>query len=166
MQKAVDDLAGILERQIKNYGTLKDLVMEERKAIMGGDLGRLSEVTLQIEELIGSNNQLEIARIDIAGKVAKSLGLSKPGPTLALIAEHIDDGNRERLLDLRHRAIDAILEIKRGNRINAEMLNYSAELTDSVLRRLAEAGSCDPTYGSTGEAKKKTASVSLLDHQI
>jgi hypothetical protein len=46
------------------------------------------------------------------------------------------------------------------------MLKYSADLIDSVLNRLVETGSCDATYGSTGETNKKTASVSLLDQNI
>ncbi len=166
MRREIDELAGILEEQILNYLALKNLVLEKRKAIMAHDIKGLAEITVRIEELVGSNNELELGRIEIAGKMAKTLDLRMVRPTLALIAERIDGPDRDRLLDLRLRATDAISDVQRQNRINSEMLKYSADLIDSVLNRLVETGSCDATYGSTGATNKKAASVSLLDQNI
>jgi hypothetical protein len=167
MQRAIDDLANILEKQIRNYHTLKDLLLKKRKTIIAHDLKRLADITLQIETLIGSNNQLEIGRIDLAKKIAKELGLRHARPTLAQIAERVKGPTSKKLLDLRRRSIEGIQEVQRQNRINAEMLKYSADLIDSVLRRLVETGSRGPmTYGSTGREKSKTALVSLLDQHI
>jgi flagellar biosynthesis/type III secretory pathway chaperone len=166
MQREIDELAGILEEQILNYRALKDLVMEKRKTIIANDIKGLAEITVRIEELVGANNELELGRIEIARKMATALDLRMARPTLALIAERIDGPNRDRLLDLRLRTTDAIRDVGRQNRINSEMLKYSADLIDSVLNRLVETGSCDATYGATGETNKKSASVSLLDQNI
>jgi hypothetical protein len=166
MQRAIDDLTGILEKQIRNYHKLKDLILKKRKAIIAHDLKQLADITLQIETLIGSNNQLEIGRIDLAKRIAKELGLRQARPTLAQISKCIGEPNSRRLLDLRRRTTAAINEVQRQNRINAEMLKYSAELIDSVLRRLVEVDPCGATYESTGKTKSKAALVSLLDQQI
>lgn len=166
MQRAIDDLSAILDTQIHNYGTFKDLLLKKRKAIISHDLKRLADVTLEIETLIGSNNQLEMRRIDLAKRIAKELGLRHARPTLAQIAERLEEPTSTRLLELRRCSIEAIQDVQRQNRINAEMLKYSADLIDSVLRRLVDAGSCAPTYGSTGRTKGKTALVSLLDQQV
>ena len=166
MQRAVDDLASMLEKQIENYRKLKDLILEKRKAIVANDLKKLADATLQIEGLIGSNNQLEIGRMDLVKKLAAELKLSEPRPTLAHIAQCFEGPASEKLLELRRRATEAIRDVQRQNRINSEMLKYCAELLDSVLRRLVEAESCEPIYGSTGKAKKKIASASFLDHQM
>ncbi len=166
MQRAVDDLAGALEKQIRNYSDLKSLILEKRKAIVSNDLKHLANVTLRIETLIASNNRLEIDRMAHVRKIAEELGLAEAKPTLARIAGRFAGTDRERLLDLRHRAGEAITEVQRQNRINAELLRYNAELMDSVLRSLVETESCESTYGSTGRAKSRGASVSLLDRQV
>lgn len=166
MSRAIDDLTEILEKQNENYETLKGLMLEKRKVIVSNNLRQLADVTLRIEALIASNNLLEIARNDLVKKMAADLGLGESRPTLAQIAECSGSPHSEKLLDLRRRSTDAIREIQRQNRINAEMLKYSAELIDSVLRRMVEVGSCEPTYSSRGKTKSKTASISLLDQQI
>ena len=166
MQRAIDDLTGILEKQIRNYYKLKDLILKKRKTIIAHDLRQLADTTLEIETLIGTTNQLEIGRIDLAKKIAQELGLRQARPTLAQIAERIGEPNSGKLLDLRRRTTEAVYEVQRQNRINAELLKYSAELIDSVLRRLVEVGSYGATYESTGKEKSKAALVSLLDRQI
>ena len=166
MQRAIDDLSDILEKQIENYETLKGLMLEKRKAIISNNLRELADVTLRIESRIASNNELEIRRIEFVKKIAEKMGLPEPRPTLAQIADGLDGLHSLRLLDLRRRAADAIRDVQRQNRINAEMLKYSAELIDSVLRSMVEAGSFEPTYGRTGKTTSKTASVSLLDKEI
>ncbi len=166
MGRAIDDLTAIMEEQIQNYERLKGLTLEKRKAITSNDLKQLADLTLQIEGLIGSNSGLEEERIELVKKMAKDLGLSPPRPTLERIAMSFEGSDREKLLDLRSRATDIMREVQRQNRINTKMLKYSAQLIDSVLRCLVEDGSCKPTYSSTGEAGKRTASASLLDQQI
>ncbi len=166
MHRAVDDLARVLERQIGNYADLKRLILEKRKTITTNDLKGLADVTLRIEALVAANNKIEIGRMQLVKKMAEELGLSGAKPTLARIARCFDGPAREKLFDLRRRATEAINEVQRQNRINAEMLKYNAELLDSVLRSLVEADSCEPTYGSTGRAKGKSVSVSLLDQQV
>jgi flagellar biosynthesis/type III secretory pathway chaperone len=166
MQSKTNELAGILEKQILNYRALKDIILEKREAIIANDIKGLAEITVRIEELVGSNSELEFERIEIARDMAKALDLRMARPTLALIAERIGGSDCDRLLDLRSRATDAIHEVQRQNRVNSEMLKYSANLIDSVLNSLVEAGSCDATYGVTGEANKKIAAVSLLDQEL
>ena len=166
MRSEIDKLADILEKQILNYRALSGVILEKRKTIMDNDITGLAEITVRIEELVGSNNELELERMEIAREMAGKLDLRMARPTLALIAERIGGPDCDRLLDLRLRATDAIRDVQRQNLINSEMLKYSADLIDSVLNRIVEAGSCDATYGVTGETHKKIASLSLLDQQI
>ena len=166
MQKTADDLVAMIGKQLSNYADLKELILEKRKTILANDLKELAAVTLRIEALIASNNNLEIGRMDLVRKMAGQLGLTEAKPTLARIAECFDGPDRERLLDLRRRAAGAVADIQRQNRINAELLRYNAELLDSVLRSLVETESSEPTYGSTGKTRKRSASVSLLDRQV
>lgn len=166
MRRVVDNLADILEKQIQNYQTLKVHILDKRKAIESNDLKKLAAAIRQIEDLIASNSRLEIERMELVKTLAENLGLSQAKPTLAQISEHLESPLSERLLELRRRASDAIQDVNRHNRINAEMLKYSSELIDSVLRRLVEDGSCEPTYSSSGKTKGKVASISLLDQQV
>ena len=166
MPRAIDDLADVLEKQIKNYADLKGLILEKRKTIIANDLKGLTETTQRIEGLIGSNNRLEIGRMELVKKMAEKLALSGSKPTLLAIAECFEGAEREKLLDLRRRATEAITQVQRQNRINAELLKYSAELLDSVLKSLVEGESLAPTYQSDGKTKNKSASVSLLDQQV
>lgn len=166
MHRAVNDLADVVEKQVNNYTELKRLVLEERKAIMANDLKKLSEVTSQIQAVIASNNRLEMGRMSLVKRLASELKLSMAKPTLAHIARRLENPLSEKLMGLRRRANAAITEVQRQARINAEMLKYCVNLMDSVLRGLVDPKPRKATYGSTGEAKRVTASVSLLDHQV
>ena len=121
---------------------------------------------MQIEVMIASNSELETRRISLAGKAAAEMGLQGSAPTLARIAECFEGDEREKLLELKQRASSSIQELQRQNHINAEMLKYSAQLIDSVIRRLVEGGSCEPTYSSDGKTGKRISSNSLLDRKI
>jgi len=163
MQRAGEDLAAILEKQIRNYENLKDYILEKRKAIIANDLKRLSEITSRIENLIGSNSQLEIGRMSLVKRLAGEMKLSESKPTLREIARRFGGPLSGKLMDLRRRAISAIKDVQRQNRMNAEMLRYSADLMDSVLKHLVEPEPHEMTYGNGGKAKRRTLSASLLD---
>jgi hypothetical protein len=107
-----------------------------------------------------------MGRIGLAKKLANELKLSPDKTTLRAIARRLGSPLSEKLMDVQRRASDAIKEVQRQNRINAEMLRYCANLMDSVVRRLVE-GEPDPvTYGNTGMATRRAASASLLDQHI
>ena len=166
MHRAANDLASLLEKQIKNYRQLKGLVLEKRKAIVANDLKKLSEVTSQIELVIASNNRLEIDHTGLVKKLAAALGISEPKPNLIHIARRLEGPVSEKLMELRRNTISAIAEVQRQNRINAEMLRYSANLIDSVVKRLIGPESFEVTYGNTGDLKQRRASASLIDHRV
>ena len=166
MASAIDDLVRILENQLSNYQELKRLILEKRKAIVVNDLKSLSGITSQVELLIVSNNQLEAGRIAIVSEMAEKLGFSETRPTLAQIASRLESPLSEKLMDLRQSTIEAIKEVQRQNRVNSEMLKYSSNLMDSILRRIVDGESFEPTYGSTGKTMRKRASASLLDQHF
>jgi hypothetical protein len=151
---------------MSNYRELKRLILEKRKAIVVNDLKALSGITSQIELLIVSNNQLEANRMTLVSEIAKTLNLSESKPTLAQIADRIKSPLSEKLMELRRDTVEAIKEVQRQNRINSEMLKYSSNLMDSILRRIVDGESFEPTYGSTGKTTRKRASATLLDQHF
>lgn len=166
MNRAANDLATLLEKQIGNYRNLKELVLEKRKAIVANDLKKLSEITSRIELMIASNNRLGMDQTGLVKKLAAELKISEPTPTLAHIARRLESPLSEKLMELRRQTVTAIGEIKRQNHINAQMLRYSANLIDSVLKRLVEPESYEMTYGSTGGVKQRRTTASLIDHRV
>jgi len=166
MATAMDNLVRILENQMSNYQELKRLILEKRKAIVDNDLKSLSGITSQIELLIVSNNQLEASRMALVSEMAEKLNLSEPKPTLAQIASRVESPLSEKLMELRQGTVEAIKDVQRQNRINSEMLKYSSNLMDSILRRMVDGESFEPTYGSTGKTTRKRASASLLDQRF
>jgi len=166
MNRAVNDLAGVLEKQIANYREMKTLALEERKAIVTNDLKKLADITAKIQSLVSANNQLEMGRMSLAKRLAEVLKVSDPKPTLAAIAKRLEKPLSDRLLSLRRQALDSISEMQRQNRINSEMLKYCANLMDSVLKKLVEPEPSQAVYGRTGETKRRAASASLLDRHV
>ena len=165
MHRAANDLASLLEKQVKNYRELKGLILEKRKAIVSNDLKKLSDVTSQIELVIASNNRLEVNHSALVKKLAAGLKISEPKPSLIHIARRLDGPVSDKLMELRRQTASAISDVQRQNRINAEMLRYSANLIDSVLKRLVEPESHEVTYGSTGGMRQGRASASIIDHR-
>jgi flagellar biosynthesis/type III secretory pathway chaperone len=166
MQRTVEDLISILEKQIGNYRELKGLVLEERKAIVSNDLKDLSETTSQVGLLVASNNQLEMARVNLVKRLATILNLTESSPTLSHVARRLQGPLSEKLVELRRDMVSAIGEVQRQNRINAEMLKYCAGLIDSVLRNLVDPVSSKAIYGNMGQAKRRATLASLLDHHV
>ena len=166
MSSAIDDFVKILENQKCNYQELRRLILEKRKAIVANDLKSLSAITSQIQLLIVSNNHLEASRVALVGEIAGKLNISESKPTLAQIASHLASPHSEKLMKLREDTFQAIKDVQRQNRINAEMLKYSSNLMDCILRRIVDGESFEPTYGSTGKTMRKRASASLLDQHF
>ncbi len=165
MNRAVNDLAGVLEKQVANYREMKTLVLEERKAIITNDSKKLAEVTSKIQSLVSANNQLEMGRISLVKRLAAVLKFPDTMPALARIANRLEKPLSDRLLSLHRQALGAISEMKRQNRINSEMLKYCANLMDSVLRQLVEPEPRQSVYSRTGKARK-ASSGSLLNRHI
>jgi hypothetical protein len=154
-------LADILKKQIENYDALKRLALEKRKSLSSNDLKALPTITGEIQAVATSNCQLEEERKNLAGRLAAALGLQEENPSLVTLAQCIGGSSGKRLLVLRDRAVAAIDETQRQNRINFEMLKYCADLTDSVLKKLIEPN--PEQYYGTGKPNHKSAPAILLD---
>jgi flagellar biosynthesis/type III secretory pathway chaperone len=166
MQNIAEQIASIIEQQIQNYQALKKLVLEERKALIANDLKALADTTASIRSLVASNNHLETERLELIGAAAKSLEIPNGRPTLLDIAAKLGGLRSERLLKLRRAASDAITDVQRQARINEEMMKYSANLLDSVLKHLVEPHPREATYSSTGRTTRPGAQAALLDHHV
>ncbi|GAB4348982.1 MAG: hypothetical protein Kow0099_31840 [Candidatus Abyssubacteria bacterium] len=166
MQNIAEQISVILEQQIQNYHELKKFVLEERKALIANDLKALAEATARIRSLIASNSELERQRLEVAGCAAKKLGLPSPQPTMLEIANSLGGLRRERLLKLRRTASEAIQDVQRQTRINEEMLKYSANLLDTVLKHLVAPNPREATYSSAGRTDRPGATAALLDQHV
>ena len=166
MKETAEALAGILEKQIRNYAELKRLALEKRSALSAHDLRKLAKATADIQTVTASNYALEEERSDLASQLAAEVGLGEENPTLSQIAGRIDSPLRERLHFLKDQAAAAIRDVQHQNRMNTEMLKYCANLMDSAVKGLLEPKLKQNTYGSTGTANRDVASAVLLDHHI
>jgi len=166
MHTSIQGLAGILDKQIKNYQELSALLAEERKAIIANDLKMLAEATSRIQLLVASNNQLEMTRMNLVQSLASELKLPTPKPTLAQIAHALEEPDSQELMTLRQNARAELENVRRQSHINGELLRYSANLVDTVLKRMVEPEPCEATYGQTGETARARTAASLLDQHM
>ncbi|RJP26169.1 MAG: flagellar protein FlgN [Candidatus Abyssobacteria bacterium SURF_5] len=166
MEQIAERLAAILETQIENYHTLKRLALDKRKALSANDLKALPLITVDIQDIAAANYRLEEERKSVAEQLARELGFSKANVTLGQIAERLTGPLSERLHSLRSKAIAAIHDTQRQNRINVELLKYCSNLMDSVLKNLVEPESNRDVYGRTGVKKSAATAAALFDHHI
>ena len=141
VRAGADALASALTEEQELLGTLLDLAGREERAIVGGDVAELTELTDQKEHLLELLATLETERATALTAIAGSSGLRIDALTLSAAAALTEAG-----IELRARA----LALKEANEHNAALLRGSREIVDRWIQYLRTIIAGSLTYTAEG----------------
>ena len=150
VRAGADALASALTEEQELLGTLLDLAGREERAIVGGDVAELTELTDQKEHLLELLATLETERATALTAIAGSSGLRIDALTLSAAAALVEPAEGAALteagIELRARA----LALKEANEHNAALLRGSREIVDRWIQYLRTIIAGSLTYTAEG----------------
>ena len=145
-----DALAAALTEEQELLGSLLDLAGREERAIVGGDVATLTELTDQKEQLLEMLATLETERMTALTVIAGSSGLDIDALSLSAVAELVEPARGAALteagIELRTRA----LALKEANEQNAALLRSSRDIVDRWIQYLRTIIAESLTYTAEG----------------
>ena len=148
-------LTDAIREQQGLYGALLDVAGKEERAIVGGDVVALTELTEEKEHLLELLATLETERMTAITAIAAATGIDADTLTVTRIAAILPAEQAAALTaageDLREQALD----VKQANDSNAVLLRNSSEIVGRWIQYLRTVISGSLTYtaeGSPGES--------------
>ena len=145
-----DALAAALTEEQELLGSLLDLAGREERAIVGGDVAELTELTDEKEQLLELLATLETERMTALIAIAGSSSLDIDALPLSAVAELVEPAAGAALteagIELRTRA----LALKEANEHNAALLRGSRDIVDRWIQYLRTIIAGSLTYTAEG----------------
>jgi len=91
-EDGTERLLTILAAEERIYVELRDLLQRERELMVALDAEGLEEVARRKAELADEGRLVEESRIEVAGRLARQLGIREERPTLSRICEALGGG--------------------------------------------------------------------------
>lgn len=152
MNEILDALRRNLDREIEERRALLGLVEHEGKTIQAGDHEELDRTLGRIRERLAELGPIEGERNELLERVATVLGAMSGPLTLSRIADHVDETERNALLDQRDELRRLLRETMNRNRQNQYLLRFASGMVSETLDLLMANPLPTPrkTYGPAG----------------
>jgi flagellar biosynthesis/type III secretory pathway chaperone len=163
MHALIDDLTGVLRKEIEQYRQLLVLIRRERGRIVRGELTTLADVVRKKEVLTRDLEQLEASRRTLLDQVATALGVEGEELTLARLAGMVpeESGSTLRSLLAEFRGVVGLLVA--ANDLNRTLLDRSLDLVQGSLALFKTVVSRSPVYGSAGRLEDTGRPLAVLN---
>ncbi len=143
----VDALLPVLEAEEKLYLELRDVLQEERVAILELDAARLELAVGHKTALVDEAQLLEESRREVTARLAAQLGLERP--RLAALAEQVPQRGAE-LRDLHSRLGSLVAAVRELLDLNATLSGESLGQVRLTLELLGRIGNGPGLYDQSG----------------
>lgn len=154
---ALDQLIQTLDEQIKVYRHLLDVVRKEKDILISAHLDDLNENNKAKEAMLLKIRSLETSRVELAKKVAESLGLESEAPRLLEIAKHIEPIKADKLRST-HSVLELLLKrVQELNKKNEVLVQSALANVTGAMNNLKSVLEEQKTYrrkGSMGKSSK------------
>lgn len=164
MSEAAPDtrrLETVLAAEERLYVELRDLLQRERECMVNLDATGLEDVVLRKEELAGEARLLEETRIQVAGALARELGLREPRPTLSELCDRLE-GRASGLREAHTRLVALLGAVRELADANAVFAGDSLAQVRASLELLGRLLPTQPTYRPDARAEATLPAGRLL----
>lgn len=162
MKTLVEELVTVLSRQLDLYSRIRDLLEEEREALISKKPAEVLDLAHRKETLLLQIRVLDESRELISLRLAKKWGLKPGDVNISEIEKRCGAGADPRLGGLRDELRRCVEEIREGNAVNSRLCRNGIEIIERILESAAEesaAGSPRGSASSPAKAGGKAASA-------
>ena len=138
MKALIEELVTVLSGQLDLYGQIRDLLGEERDALVSGRPDTVLDVVRRKETLLLKIRTLDESRQLICLRLAKRWGMPAPSLGIGEVAQHAEAGHAARLEDLRSRLRECLEDIRGLDEKNAAICRNGADMVRQVMDAMAQ----------------------------
>lgn len=134
LDKHVESLAGILDKEYKLYKQVLDLVMNEQRTLVNVDMEGLEENLQKQQKLQAKISKLEAKRIEELEVIGIFLGSLPERLRLSAIAQNVEPELGEKLVTQGEHFKSIISEILRLNKSNKYLIDRSLQFIEKNVQ--------------------------------
>lgn len=123
----------ILEKELKLYRELYDLVKRQTTIIKDGDINVLNELLKQQQKYVTTMSVLEEERQQ---ELARMFPEKSPLPTIRECIEIAPEDEKTRLRKLHHELTEVLTDVRETNELNQQLLEQSLEFVNFSINLL------------------------------
>ncbi|MBI4632655.1 MAG: flagellar protein FlgN [Deltaproteobacteria bacterium] len=146
-----DGLLSVLGMELEVYRELRTVIAREKDILIKPSLEVLNESNSKKETCILKAKMLEEARTNNVKKIAKCLGIENDNINLTTLSSYANDKLREELKANQDDLSSLLMEIRRLNKINKDLLDSSLSFLKGSIDFINELMSSGSTYRNTGK---------------
>lgn len=156
--RIVANLTETVEKEVKAFHALFDVLMGQQASILQGDAESVSKSNEEVERIVSETKQLEN---EVRGKsrILSEHFDADEDLSLSRIIPLVEDRYAARLSELRELLITLHAKIQRTNQRNSYLLENSLRFIDESSRILAGGISGDISYSKEGKTERKESSL-------
>jgi hypothetical protein len=164
-ESGVRELISILQREIRSFTTLLELLIIEEKGLIDSDNNLLIDVLGRQEDVLSSISCLEKSRQDIVNRIAAEIGSSDEKLTVSQLADKLDNPLRWELRETAHVLSQINEHLQRKKTTNTMLIRQGALLVENNLRYLLRASGREKlnpgTYSSRAGKNSFSGSIGI-----
>ena len=163
---AYDDFLDLLDGEAALYRELLSVLEEEKKAIIGSNLGELGKTGKEKEKLLLKIRTIEEQRQIMIKDLAQSLGCSPQDLTITKLAEFVETPYSVRFKRFCSDLLPLAKTVREVNDGNKALLRHSVELVRSSFAFLNNLITANAVYHSSGKMQQTNQSGKVLRGSI
>jgi flagellar biosynthesis/type III secretory pathway chaperone len=144
------DLMTILEEEAESFRKMRDLLEEEKRALVRDDIEAIRSATERQEGMAEEVRLIEARRLHVTRSIGQRFGLQDDQLTLSRISGLYEGADAERMRAVREELLDLHAEIRQKNRNNALLIRHAMRYADRTLRLLKGGDGSNRVYQRTG----------------
>lgn len=168
LEKNITDITGILEREIRSFEKILELLILEEKCLVECDVVALADILARQEDIFSSIACLEKSRNELLDKAAEKLGVSSEDVNVSMLKEHVDGTTKQALTEAGHVLSSLNEQIQRKKATNTMLINQSIMFVESDIRTILNAiNQNEPDTAYTAQAETAMASQGVcIDERL
>jgi flagellar biosynthesis/type III secretory pathway chaperone len=164
MEKAIDELTGILEKEIQLHGNLINTAGCINKSILASDLNLLQQHTNQYDEQIYELEKVEDDRLECCKSLSGLLGFGENHPAkLSRIISKSPVEQKAKLEQVRTVLRKHILELAKVNTSNRILLENSLGIINNEFNMIRNAVKRPTGYHQKGHTAYSSSSTTFIN---
>jgi flagellar biosynthesis/type III secretory pathway chaperone len=164
LDEQVQELLGIIKREISILEDFLTLLTEEQKHLVKNDVPALEKTVSREEEAVTQAQKLEKLRLKLTDDLAEELNIDKNKVNLSLLISLVEESYSSKLEELQKTLWELFRKVDKQKRKNEFLIKQSMSLLDREMKFfLGEKTS--PHYSKPGE-KRKNGNLHLVVNQV
>lgn len=166
-RELVGKLTESLEKQKTYYEAINELSGQKTDVVLNRDIQALNRIVEAEEVLLVKIGQEEQKRMEIAGSLAKSLGLAEEEITISGIVRELKNRNEDTatIEEVSKGLVDVIDKQKVYNKTNMRLIENNLNYIKEVIQKVVIGDGSGNTYNPRGQ-RTITQKTNIIDESV